>query len=282
MTFSFSTQTRQGAMLRGAVLILGLALASSTVHAQQAAEGGDKAAELAKKLANPVASLISVPIKLDWDTGIGSAGADRSVFIIQPVIPFSIGKDWNLITRTIIPYISAQSPVAGGSKESGLGDTNQSFFFSPKAPTSGGWIWAVGPVMYYPTASNDVLGTKKWGGGPTALMLKQSHGWTYGILANQIWSFAGASDRADFSTAFVQPFLSFTTKTYTTFGVNTESTYDWNNHQWTVPINLTVGQLVRFGKQPVSFTLGARSYVAGPTGKPDWGLRFAVTLLFPK
>ena len=87
MAFPFSTQTRQAAILRSTVLTLGLALASGTVHAQQAAGGGDEAAELSKKLANPVANLLSVPIKLDWDTGIGTVGADRSVFIIQPVIP---------------------------------------------------------------------------------------------------------------------------------------------------------------------------------------------------
>jgi len=285
MRFPLSIQLRQAAFLRFAVLTLGLALAPNSVHAQQAAEGGDAAAELSKKLANPVANLISVPIKLDWDTGIGTAGADRSVFIIQPVIPFSIGKDWNLITRTIIPYIVAESPLLGslgGSKASGLGDITQSFFFSPKAPTANGLIWAVGPVLYYPTASNDAFATKKWGGGPTALLLKQSNGWTRGLLVNHIWSFGGPESSADFSNTFIQPFLSYTTKTQTTIGLNTESTYGWKNHEWSVPINLTVAQLVRFGKQPVSFTLGARSYVAGPTGKPDWGLRLVVTLLFPK
>ena len=100
----------------------------------------DEAADLAKKLQNPVAALISVPIKVDWDTGIGPARADRFLYVIQPVIPFSLSPEWNLISRTIAPYIDAQSPLAGGDSASGLGDIQQSFFFSPNAPTAGGWI----------------------------------------------------------------------------------------------------------------------------------------------
>lgn len=263
-------------------LALGLVSVAGSAGAQDVVAGGDASAELAKKLSNPIASLISVPIKVDWDTGIGPAGADRSTYVIQPVIPFSLNGDWNLITRTIIPFISAQSPVAGGDKESGLGDITQSFFFSPKAPTAGGWIWGGGPVLYYPSASNDAVGSEKWGAGPTAVLLKQHSGWTYGLLANHIWSFAGNDRRADISATFLQPFLSYTTKTYTTYSVNTESTYDWKNRQWTVPINVSVSQLMKFGKQPVSFALGYRNYVDKPTGGPDWGVRFSVTFLFPK
>jgi hypothetical protein len=264
------------------VAAFALAAISSTSAAQQAPAGADDGAELAKKLSNPIASLISVPMKLNWDTGIGPAGADRSTFIVQPVIPFSLGNDWNLISRTIVPFIDAKSPVAGGNDESGLGDITQSLFFSPKAPTSGGWIWGVGPVFLLRTATNNALGSEKWGAGPTAVMLKQDSGWTYGLLANHIWSFAGNDSRANVSSTFLQPFLSYTTKAATTFGVNTESTYDWKNSQWTVPINLTVSQLVRFGKQPVSFQFGVRSYVDRPAGGPDWGLTFQVTFLFPK
>lgn len=268
--------------LQQSALALGLAFAASTSFAQQAAAAGDDSAELAKKLSNPVASLISVPLKLNWDTGIGPEGADRYTLNIQPVIPISISDNWNLISRTIVPLISAESPVAGGSDESGLGDITQSVFFSPKAPGSGGWIWGAGPVLLLPTASNDAVGSEKWGAGPTAVFLKQDSGWTYGALVNHIWSFAGTENRADISSTFLQPFLSYTTKTVTTYGLNTESTYDWKNTQWTVPVNLTVSQLMKFGKQPISFQFGVRSYVERPAGGPDWGLTFQVTFLFPK
>lgn len=124
--------------------------------------------------------------------------------------------------------------------------------------------------------------TGKFGLGPTAVLLKQQKGWTYGVLANHLWSVAGDGNRDDVSATFLQPFVSYTTKKFTTFGVNTESTYDWENSQWTVPLVGQVSQLVKVGKQPVQFTLGAKYFADKPDGGPDWGLRFAVTFLFPK
>jgi hypothetical protein len=273
----------------------GLALTTTTLFAQDAATDEQAAAaELAKKLSNPVASLVSVPIQNNWDFGIGSANAMRYTANVQPVIPFSLSQDWNLITRTIVPVIYAESPVKGGTDQSGLGDIVQSFWASPKAPTDSGWIWGAGAVMLYPSGT-DGLSARHWGAGPTALVLKQQNGWTYGVLANHLWSYAqtgghGTSDAGDASdgsdagvnATFLQPFVSFTTKSFTIFGLNTESTYDWSHSQWTVPLNASVSQLVKIGGKPVQFQLGVKYYAEGPKGGPDWGLRFMVTLLFPK
>jgi hypothetical protein len=137
-------------------------------------------------------------------------------------------------------------------------------------------------VLLLPTATDDLLGTEKWGAGPTAVVLKQQHGWTYGMLANQIWSYAGESGRDNVNSTFLQPFLNYTTKTHTSFVVNTESTYDWQHGQWTVPLNFMVFQVVRVGKMPLQLQLGYRYYAERPANGPDWGLRFAVTFLFPK
>ena len=264
-------------------MAFGLALEAESLIAQEPVQDENaKAAELAKKLSNPVASLISVPLQNNLDFGIGAANATRYTLNVQPVIPLSLTDDWNLIIRTIVPVISAGSPVEGGSSTTGLGDILQSYFFSPKEPTSGGFILGGGPVILYPTATDNALGAGKWCAGPTALILKQQSGWTYGALANHIWSFAGQSSRSDLSASFIQPFVSYTTGTFTTIGLNTESTYDWNNTQWTVPLNVTVGQLMKFGSLPVQFTLGGKYYAEKPAGGPDWGLRFVVTLLFPK
>lgn len=268
-----------------AALGCALALTATTLVAQDAAaeDEKDKAAELAMELQNPVASLISVPIQNNWDFGIGAADAMRYTANVQPVIPFSISEDWNLITRTILPIVYAESPMkGGGDSKFGLGDTVQSLFFSPKAPTSGGWIWGAGPVFLWPTSTDDALGTGKVGAGPTALLLRQEKGWTYGALANHLWSFAGQGSTGDVNATFLQPFVSYTTKTFTTFGLNTESTYDWENDQWTVPLNLQVSQLLKLGNQPIQLTLGGRYYAEKPEGGPDWGLRFIVTFLFPK
>jgi hypothetical protein len=265
-------------------LALTCALAAiAPAHAQQEPpSSNDDTAELAKKLQNPIAALISVPLKLDWDTGIGAADADRFLYVVQPVIPFSLNRDWNLISRTIAPYIDLQSPVPGGGDASGLGDILQSLFFSPKAPTADGWIWGIGPALSLRTASEAALGSGKWSAGPTAVVLRQHNGWTYGALANHLWSFAGDDRRSYVNATFVQPFVSFTTETFTTFSLNTESTYDWRAEQWTVPINVSVSQLVKIGGHPTSFQIGYRNYLERPAGGPDWGLRFTVTFLFPK
>jgi hypothetical protein len=241
-----------------------------------------QATELAKMLANPIASLISVPLQNNWDFGIGSANAMRYTVNVQPVIPITLSQEWSLINRVILPIIYAESPVKGGPNKFGLGDTVQSFFFSPKKPTSGGWIWGAGPAFLWPTSTDDALGNGKVGAGPTVVLLKQQGPWTYGGLANQIWSFAGQGSTADVNATFLQPFISYTTKTVTTFGLNTETTYDWSNREWRVPVNLTAGQLLKIGDRLVQFTLGARYYAERPSGGPDWGLRFAVTFLFPK
>jgi hypothetical protein len=128
-----------------------------------------------------------------------------------------------------------------------------------------------------------MLGGEKWGAGPTALALRQDGPVTYGVLANHIESFAGDDSRADISTTFVQPFVSYITKTKTTFGVNTESTYDWKTDQWTVPVNATMSQLLKIGPQIFQISLGARYWAeSGDNGPDEWGVRAAVTLLFPK
>ena len=268
--------------LLAAALVGALAFTTTLVAQDAATDDKAAAAELAKKLSNPVASLISVPLQNNFDFGAGPNGDGFQYKVnVQPVIPISLNENWNLISRTIVPIVY-QENIIGTSSQAGLSDTVQNFFFSPKAPTSGGWIWGAGPLFLLPTATDDLLGTEKWGAGPTALILKQQNGWTYGALANHIWSFAGESSRADVNATFIQPFVSFTTKKFTTYGLNTESTYDWANSQWTVPLNVSVSQLVKIGGKPVQFSLGARYYAEKPAGGPDWGLRFAVTFLFPK
>lgn len=207
---------------------------------------------------------------------------------IEPVIPFSLNEDWNLITRTVVPVIDRQAlvnnpnaPASLRNNQSGLGDIVQSFFFSPKKEFDG-WIVGAGPVGYYPTATDNALGAGKWGGGPTFVVLRQEHGFTYGLLANQIWSLGGEQGRPNFSSLFLQPFLLYTAKSNTSISIDSESSHDWYDNLWIVPINLQLKQLLRIGKQPVQFAFGYRYYVDRPTGDANWGLRFTVTLIFPK
>jgi hypothetical protein len=256
----------------------------AALTASTAACAAESEEEIAKATQNPIAAMISAPIQYNYDQNIGPQRTGTKNYInVQPVIPISISDEWNLISRTIVPLVTQTDIVAGSGTQSGVGDVTQSLFFSPKKPTSGGLIWGVGPVFLLPTASNDLLGGEKWGVGPTAVMLKQDSGWTYGMLANHIWSFAGTSNRSDISSTFLQPFLSYTTKTYMTFGVNTESTYNWEAKNWSVPINLSITQLLKVGNQRLTLQAGARYWADSPdSGAHGWGARFAVTFLFPK
>lgn len=261
-----------GALGSAAALVM---TAVTCVHAEDA--------DLAKQLSNPVASLISVPFQFNYDRGYGPNDGNREVLNIQPVVPITLNADWNVISRTIMPVIW-QNDIAGPSgHQFGFGDITQSFFFSPSKPTESGIIWGAGPVFLIPTGTNDLLGADKWGAGPTIVVLKQDGPWTFGALANHIWSFAGDEDRPDVSNTFLQPFISYTTHDAWTFSLNTESTYDWKSEEWSVPINFQVSKLVKFGAQPVSLSAGARYWATAPENGPEgWGVRVGMTFLFPK
>ena len=238
---------------------------------------------IAQQLANPVASLISVPIQANYDQDIGP-NEEGSIWRIniQPVIPFSLNEEWNLISRTILPIVNQNDIPEQGMGESGLGDTVQSLFFSPKNPTESGWIMGAGPVLLLPTGTDNALSGEKWGLGPTAVALKQKGPWTVGGLFNHIWSVAGDDDEADVNATFLQPFVSYITPTKTTLSVNMESTYDWQSEQWSVPVNLVAQQLLRAGNQLYQVGVGARYWLDSPDNGPEgWGYRIQLTLLFP-
>ena len=252
-----------------------------TVAGSANAGGGGEHADLAKQLNNPIASLVSVPFQFNWDTGLGDKRADRLQLNVQPVIPFSLNEEWNLISRTILPIINLESTADGVSSAFGIGDSVQSFFFSPKDPVNG-WLLGAGPVVLLPTATETEFKSRQFGLGPTAVALRQKDGWTYGALANHVAGLREPGDRERVNGTFLQPFLVYTTPDAVSYSLNTESTYDWNEEQWTIPINASVSKLTSIGDQKVSFQLGGRYFAEAPDGGPDWGIRFNVTFLFPK
>lgn len=244
----------------------------------------DKAAELAMKLANPIASLISVPLQYNYDTYGGvNDHASVSLLYVQPVIPFSLSEDWNLITRTIVPLRDQQGFPGAALNKTGLGDITASQFFSPKSPTKSGWIWGVGLVELLPTASDKALGSGKWGVGPTAVVLKQAGPWTVGYLGSHIWSVGGDGKRNTVNIASMQPFFSYTTKTHMTLGAYTETTYDFREKQWSVPVIAQVGQLFKIGPQILQLAVAGKYWAASPDNGPKgWGARLQLTFIFPK
>ena len=258
---------------------------------------GDQATKLAKELVNPVSWLISIPFQANEDFGYGpSHNGYKFTLNIQPVIPISISRDWNVIVRTIFPIVSQHDlfyvenvpkslHIIQNRSQDGLSDTTQSFFFSPKTRGPFGLIWGVGPAFLYPTGTHPFLGTGTFSVGPTVVVLEQIGGLTAGTLMNQLWSVAIEEDRKSVSQLFVQPFIAYTLKTHTTFILSSETSANWNNRpgdaKWTVPLIFQVSQIVKIGRQPINLQIGGKYYTDSPRYGPDWGMRFTLTLLYP-
>ena len=231
-------------------------------------------ADLAQQLTNPIADPITLPIQMNFDNDIGPFDEGNKIQTnVQPVIPFKVGPDWNLITRTIMPVIYQDDIVPGAGSQFGLGDTSVSLFFSPTEVSQSGIIWGVGPIFVLPTATDRLLGADKWAAGPAALALTMRGPWTLGMLANHVWSFAGDSDRDDISNTFLQPFISYTTPSAWTFSAQTESNYNWKTERWSVPVNFAAAKLVMFGRLPVSLQAGVGYWVDSPASGAD-GVRY--------
>ncbi|SEM44873.1 hypothetical protein SAMN04488103_101184 [Gemmobacter aquatilis] len=237
--------------------------------------------EVAKQLSNPIASLTSVPFQGNFDFGGGPDGDGFGFTLnVQPVVPIPLNADWTVISRTIIPLSYRDYTSVPDHDVSGVGDITQSFFFSPTNSVNG-VTWGVGPVFLLPTATDDSLGSGKFGVGLTGVVLKQTGPWTVGALANHIWSVAGEDDRPDVNATYIQPFLSYALGKGQTLSLNAESSYNWETEQWVVPINVGYSKVFKAGDQLMSFQVGAKYYADGPSGIPDWGLRTTLTLLFP-
>jgi len=241
--------------------------------------------ELARAAQNPVASMVSVPFQYNANLNLGPDERTQHVLNIQPVVPFSLNSDWNLITRTIVPVISTPGP--GGDRIDGIGDIQLSLFLSPARPST--WIWGAGVIAQMRTASDDLLGQGKWAVGPTAVLLHMDKAspWAYGALFNYLRSVGGDDDRPDVDQLLVQPFVNYnfpkSPGRYLSFSpIITSNREAPSGEKWTVPLGLSIGQIMKFGQQPVNLQAGAYYNVERPTGGANWNIRLQVQFMFPK
>lgn len=260
-----------------AIRVLCIALTISWTAAARADE------DIAKQLNNPVADLISFPFQSNFDFNVGSSDGWRNTTNIQPVIPIRLNEDWNVISRTILPVVTQQDISGDSGSQTGLSDTTQSLFFSPRAAAEmrfGNLIWGVGPVVTLPTSTHRLLGPGVFGVGPTGVVLVQEGPWTYGALANHVWGLAySRDDHSQINNTFVQPFLAYTTPDAWTYSLNTELTHNWANGKTAGPVNLGLSKLVNIGEQKVSLQGRLRWWAAETESSPQ-GLGFTLSATF--
>jgi hypothetical protein len=197
---------------------------------------------LQKATQNPVASLISVPLQNNSNFDIGPLDRTQDVLNIQPVIPMRVSKNWNLIARIITPLIYQPDLTQSNLGVVGLGDINPTFFLSPAKP--GNLIWGIGPAFVLPSATNRVLGQGKWSGGPSVVALLQPAHWTIGGLVNNVWNFAGQSDKPAVNQMLLQYFINYNMKTGWYISLSPIITADWkaaSGNVWTVPFGGGIG-----------------------------------------
>jgi hypothetical protein len=242
--------------------------------------GEDETAELARAAQNPVASMISLPFQNNTNFDFGPRGKTQNIMNIQPVWPFELNDDWNLITRTIVPVISQPALTPTQDREFGLGDTVFTGFVSPK--NSGAWIWGVGPAVLLPTSTDDRLGASEWGAGPSGVLLTIRGPWVVGSLLSNIWSFTGDKEVNLFTWQYFVNYNLAGGWYLTSAPIITANWEANSDDRWTVPLGGGVGKIFRIGKQPLNAQASAYYNVESPEFGADWQLRLQLQFLFPK
>jgi len=261
-------------------------LGALAVAAVPAARAEMSAEELAKLAQNPVGNLISLPFQNNTNFNVGPRDGTQNILNIQPVYPIELNRDWNLITRTILPLIWQPGFAPGENTTFGLGDVQLSAFLSPSAPTQDGIIWGAGAIVQMPTDTND-LGNRNWGLGPTAVVLRLEKGspWVYGVLVNNLWSLTSDKRGGSYNNFLMQPFLNYNFPGGTYLTTAPIVTADWkadSDERWTVPVGGGIGHIFHVGRLPVNTQASAYYNVVHPDNGANWQLRLQVQLLFPK
>jgi hypothetical protein len=278
-------KTTYRAFIRGvlaAALVLTLAPAAKGGTELDRGDAGTNLQSLVTEALNPVSMLIKVPFQNNFDFGIGPNKVTRYTLDIEPIVPFRLTEDWNLITRTIIPIVSQPSAGPGMAGMAGLGDINPSFFLSPASHRH--LFWGFGPTFTFPTGTSPQLTSGQWSLGPTAVVMATPGSWMIGLVANQQWSVGGWGDRSVNST-YIQPMVIYHLPKGWYLASVPVITADWEadpGNRWTVPVGGGVGKIVKLGKLPLNLQLQAFYNVERPEDCASWQLRFQLLFLFPK
>ena len=263
------------AILAGLTIIL-VHSAGMGAEAPQTPIAAPSSADLAKKSQNPISDMVSVPFQYNYYTGGALGRHSMTVVNFQPVIPSRLNKDWNLITRVIVPM----SSVPGGGL--GTGDSTVSLFFSPRR--AGGTTWGIGPIFQLPTASDSSRGTQTFAIGPTAVLVKMHKQWVYGGLIHYLSTVGSSNSGLRTNEIFLQPFVNYNLPHGLALSFAPGITCDFTRpagDQWTVPFGFGISQILKIGKQSTNVGLAVYYNAVRTVASPEWNFRFQITLLFP-
>jgi hypothetical protein len=277
---------------RLACLLAGVLAATWTSAGAQTAQGprvviGDNAAaesatDLAKQIQNPVGDLISLPLQYNVNFGYGPHQGSQHVLNLQPVIPFHVNDDWNLITRTILPVVwnpGSSIPTV----PVGTAPISFTAFLSPSHDVNG-WLWGVGPVVQLPTISSATLGSSVWGAGPSAVIVYSGGPWVAGALLNNVWSLGGTPGPSgnSYSNFLANPFVAynFDEGWYLSSAPNITANWQVIGTKWTVPIGGGGGRIFLIDALPVDLSVSAYYNAIRPTFGANWQLSTQLTFVF--
>jgi hypothetical protein len=273
-----STPSRRFSVL---ALLQALLVALPTLQAH--AVYADDATDIAKQAQNPVASLISVPFQNNINFGVGPESQAQNVLEIEPVIPFRLNDDWNLITRTIIPVVEQPTLAPGVGNVTGLGDVQPAFYLSPAKP--GAVIWGIGPAFSFASATDRSLGSGKYSAGLSAAALTIQGPWLVGALVTDVVSVAGEKDRDSVSQFLIEPFINYNFSHGWYLTSSPIVTANWkgtSGNKWTVPVGGGGGKIFHVGHQAFNAIVEAFDDVEHPHQAGNWTLRLQLSLLFPR
>ena len=264
-------------------VILGVLIASQG-HAQQSVQpqattaGAESLQDLAKGTLNPFAQFIKVPFQFTTGFGVGSHDRVGESLNIEPLVGFGLNADWDIFARPSLNVTYAPGP----NEQFGFQDLQTSFFLAPARAKT--WIWGVGPIFQFPTASSERLGTSRWSAGPTAALIYDQGPWFLAILSYQLMSFAGDRYRGSVNQTYIEPEVSYSLDSGWYGQWDPAITYDWTAdtaNAWTIPVGADIGKAFQIAEQAMSIQAGGYDHPMHPAGAPQWIIRVEVTFLFP-
>src|SRR6478672_9101730 len=251
----------------------------------QSPTGEPSASELNRQLTNPVSSLWS--ISNQFNNFELNNGQWNNNWNFQPVLPLSLTKDWNLITRPVMPFyniVPHETSPGEFARDAGLGDLTLLELLSPA--NSGNWVLGAGPTAIFPTATSHFTGQGKWQLGPSVVVGYLTKQYFIGVFPPQWWSIGGEHGRPDTNQMNLQPIATIFFGEGWSFGYSGNILADWNapsEDVWTVPVGLGLGKVVKFGRLPVKIQLAVQYMPVHPRiSGQEWNVQVQITPVIPK